>query len=220
MSDIKNFTIAAARPLPVIILADISGSMSENGKIGVLNKSIKEMIHSFSEAASSRVEIQVAVITFGGESAKLHQDLISANQCVWTDMVANGKTPMGSAFRLVAELIENKEKIPSRAYTPAIILVSDCKPTKEAVDWHDALNSLLKSERASKAARYALAIGDDADIEMGKAFLADPSGKVFQAHEASDIQRFFRIVTFSVTSRSRNSNPNQIQPTDPDDFDY
>lgn len=220
MSDIKNFTIAVARPLPVIILADVSGSMSENGKIGVLNKSIKEMILSFSEAASSRVEIQVAVITFGGESAKLHQDLISANQCIWTDMVANGRTPMGSAFRLVAELIENKEKIPSRAYTPAIILVSDCKPTTEAVDWHDALNSLLKSERASKAARYALAIGDDADIEMGKAFLADPSGKVFQAHEASDIQRFFRIVTFSVTSRSRNSNPNQIQPTDPDDFDY
>jgi hypothetical protein len=115
MSEINDFTIAAPRPLPVIILADVSGSMSENGKIGVLNKSIKEMILSFSDAASSRVEIQVAVITFGGECARLHQDLISVNQCIWTDMVANGKTPMGSAFRLVAELIENKEKISSRA---------------------------------------------------------------------------------------------------------
>jgi uncharacterized protein YegL len=220
MSEIDNFTIAAARPLPVIILADISGSMSENGKIAVLNKSIKEMISSLCDAASSRVEIQVAVITFGGETARLHQDLISANKCIWTDMVAGGKTPMGSAFRLAVEFIENKEKIPSRAYTPAIILVSDCKPSKGTEDWHEALNNLIKSERASKAARYALAIGDDADIEMGKAFLDDPSGKVFQAHEASDIQRFFRFVTFSVTSRSQNINPNQVQLKDTDDFDY
>lgn len=33
MNQLKDFTIAEARPLPVVILADVSGSMSVDGKI-------------------------------------------------------------------------------------------------------------------------------------------------------------------------------------------
>ena len=127
---------------------------------------------------------------------------------------------MGSAFRLATELIEDKGKIPGRAYTPAIILVSDCIPTDRMEDWQKDLENLLNSERTSKAARFTLIIGEDADIEMGKAFIANPDEKVFHAYEASDIQRFFRRITFSVESRSRSTNPNRIQPTETDDFDY
>ena len=41
MSKLKEFVMASARPLPVIILADISGSMSTNGKIDALNDAIR-----------------------------------------------------------------------------------------------------------------------------------------------------------------------------------
>ena len=41
MSKLKEFVMASARPLPVIILADISGSMSTNGKIDALNDAIE-----------------------------------------------------------------------------------------------------------------------------------------------------------------------------------
>jgi uncharacterized protein YegL len=225
MTDLRNFTIASARPLPVIVLADVSGSMTENGKISVLNRAIGEMVRGFSDASSARVEIQIAVIIFGGDSAKLHQDLISASKFTWQDIEAKGKTPLGSAFLLAKSIIEDKQKISSRAYTPALILVSDAKPTdtettKDAISWQDALQELLNSERASKAARYALAIGDDANVEVMRAFLADPKSKIFQANEANEIHRFFRYVTMSVTARSRSTNPNLIPPTEPDDFDY
>ena len=49
MSKLKEFVMASARPLPVIILADISGSMSTNGKIDALNDAIAEMIETFGE---------------------------------------------------------------------------------------------------------------------------------------------------------------------------
>ena len=64
------------------------------------------MIRSLANASSSRVEIQVAIITFGGDKASLHQDLTPASKATWTDMVADGKTPMGLAFLMAQELIE------------------------------------------------------------------------------------------------------------------
>ncbi len=36
----QKFAVATARPLPVIILADVSGSMLENNNIGALNAAL------------------------------------------------------------------------------------------------------------------------------------------------------------------------------------
>ena len=80
---------------------------------------------------------------------------------------------------------------------------------------------MLSSERASKAQRFALGIGADADHEVLRAFLGDPKGRVFEAHEARDIRKFFQWVTMSVTSRSRSAQPDQtvdIVPLDLDDY--
>ena len=38
---LKGFAAPQSRPLPVIVLADISGSMSVNGKIDALNEALK-----------------------------------------------------------------------------------------------------------------------------------------------------------------------------------
>ena len=84
MTTLSDFTIATPRPLPVIVLADISGSMSENGKIDSLNHSLKEMIKSFATEAQDRAEIQVAVITFGSAGAKIHSELTSASKATWS----------------------------------------------------------------------------------------------------------------------------------------
>jgi uncharacterized protein YegL len=106
--------------------------------------------------------------------------------------------------------------IPTRSYRPTIVLVSDGIPTD---DWKTSLTSLLNSERASKATRFAMAIGDDANKETLKAFLGDNEARVFEAHEAREIKKFFRWVTMSVTSRSHSSNPNTVVWTEPTDFD-
>ena len=223
MSNFKNFTTAAARPLPVILLLDTSGSMSKFGKIQALNLAVSEMVKTFCDEDSARVEIQVAIITFGGEKAVLFQDLQTAQNFMWKDLVADGQTPMGSAFQIAKDLIEDRNKILSRSYAPTIVLVSDGHPTKEpSVNWQEALDDLINSPRASKAARLSMAIGDDADMEMLKKFLSNDNDKVKFAHEASDIRRLFQKITMSVTSRSRSSNPNQIPPTETedDDIDY
>lgn len=220
MSKLKDFLISTPRPLPVIILADVSGSMSVDAKIDVLNDSIEEMIRTFAVVEDSRAEIQVTIITFGKGGAKIHQSLTPANQMTWQKMTAAGNTPLGEALVLAEKMLQDHQIIPSRAYIPTIILVSDGKPTD---DWQNPLMSLLTSSRASKAARFALGVGDDADIPMLSAFLADPNAKVFATQEVRQIKNFFRWVTMSVTSRTRSINPDSIvqaELTDLDDFEY
>lgn len=220
MSKLKEFTMSAARPLPVIVLADISGSMSANGKIDALNDAVSEMIATFAEEDDTRAEIHVSVITFGGSGASIHKPLGPARETRWEPMSASGRTPMGDAFELVRTMVEDHDMVPSRAYRPTLVLVSDGVPTD---DWRSPLATLLASERASKATRFAMGIGAEADCETLTAFLANDEGRVFEAHEAREIKNFFRWVTMSVTMRSRSANPNSIvmvEPTDLDEFDF
>lgn len=220
VSELKEFTISSARPLPVIVLADVSGSMSANGKIDALNEAVSQMIAIFAEEDDTRVEIHVGVIAFGGGGAAIHKPLRPARETRWEPMAASGRTPMGGAFELARAIVESREMVPSRAYTPALILVSDGVPTD---DWRAPLAALLASARASKATRFAMGIGADADRETLTAFLGNADGRVFQAHEAREIRNFFRWVTMSVTARSRSASPNSIvmvEPTDLDDFEF
>ncbi|MDO4683245.1 MAG: VWA domain-containing protein [Lautropia sp.] len=206
MSSLKKFTIASPRPLPVFILADTSGSMAEDGKIHALNDALKDMLSTFSDESRQRAEIQVAVITFGGQ-ASLHQPLSPAHELAeLRELVASGSTPMGAAFSITRQLLEDKEVVPSRAYRPALVLISDGLPTD---DWKGPLHDLACSERGQKATRFAMAIGEDADEEMLKEFANDREAPLFKAHDARGIHAFFRAVTMSVSRRLSSQNPEE-----------
>jgi len=208
MSKLKEFTTQAARPLPVVVLADVSGSMGVDGKIQALNLAVREMIDAFKDENDLRAEIHVSIITFGGK-ASVHLPLGRASDASWTDLDANGSTPMGAAFELARTLVEDRNTVPSRAYRPTVVLVSDGQPTDE---WKPQLNALLKSERGGKAFRMALAIGADADHAVLQEFLADGEARVYRADEARQIRKFFRLVTMSVSARSRSANPSVAAP--------
>lgn len=210
MSELKKFQVQSARPLPVIVLADTSGSMSVDGKIEALNKGLKDMITSFSAESRLRAEIQVSVITFGGSQAELSLPLTPAHQLQsFTPLLAEGMTPLGGALSLASQMIEDKDCIPSRAYKPVIVLVSDGYPND---DWQGSFASLVNGERSSKTTRFAMAIGADADEAMLGDFANDPEAPLFRAENARDIHRFFRAVTMSVSARSQSAAPNQATP--------
>ena len=220
MSKLKEFTASTSRPLPVLLLADVSGSMSANGKIDALNDAVEEMLETFGGEDDTRAEIHVAVLTFGKGGAKLHQPLTAASKVNWTRMAADGGTPMGAALDLATSIIEDHAQVPSRAYRPTIVLISDGQPTDQ---WQAPLKKLLGSDRASKAARFAMGIGDDADTTMLSSFLATPDARVYRGHEARQIKQFFRWVTMSVTQRSRSATPDSVvalEPSDLDDSDF
>lgn len=213
---LKEFTTSAARPLPVILLADVSGSMAADGKIAALNAAVRDMLASFAISDDLRSEIQVAIITFGG-SAQVHIPLAPAGKVQWTDLSADGGTPMGRAMELAADLIEDRGAIPARAYRPTVVLLSDGQPTDR---WEPGLQRMASEGRAQKADRMALAIGADADLDVLRRFVAPATDRLFGAADARRIRDFFNFLTMSVATRSRSVNPNALPPMqDPYDLD-
>lgn len=214
---VREFTVNQARPLPVILLLDASGSMGESGKMESLNRAVQEMLGVFAAESDLRASIQVAAFAFGHE-AKLHIPLLAAEEAKakWKPLQAKGGTPLGAALASLRVMLEDKAVLPSRSYRPTLVLVSDGQPNDE---WQEPLKLLLESPRASKAVRMAMAIGPDADVSMLQSFLASPDAKVFQAHQAREIPKFFKWVTMSVTARSRSATPDKIEPVDPLEID-
>lgn len=208
---LRGFTVPLPRPLPVIILADVSGSMGDDGKIDALNRAMEEMLASFSREDDRRTEIQVAVITFGAGGAQVHQALSRPSRIQWQPMTPAGTTPLAAAVDLTAQIIADPQQVPERGYRPTLVLVSDGQPTDEkghvTDDWKPALEWLLASERGKQSYRFAIAIGADADENVLRAFIS-PDQQLFRAHEARQIEEFFQHVTIGVTQRSRSSSPN------------
>jgi uncharacterized protein YegL len=213
-SKFKDFTSSTMKPLPVIVLADVSGSMRKEGKIDALNGAIKKMIDTFADEEDLRAEIQVSIITFGDTAARVHTELQAASQVEWTGMEANGGTPMGHAMDLANEMIEDQSRVPSEAYRPTLVLVSDGKPNDRDRNFYECLSRLIDEGRSSKAERIALGIGGDTNQEVLERFVNDPDKPIFSADDAGQIKEFFELVTMSVTKRSQSADPNSVPPVD------
>ena len=200
-----NFTVAKAKPLPVVLLLDVSSSMGGES-IKKLNIAVKEMISDFASAEKNEVEILVSIITFGAE-VLLHTPYTSAKDIDWKDLTVSGSTPMGTAFSMAKAMIEDKETTPSRAYRPTIVLVSDGEPTDS---WQQPLRALVNDGRSNKCDRMAMAIGGAASNTVLNEFISGTENKVFTAQDASQIQEFFKFVTMSVTTRTNSQNANVV----------
>lgn len=206
--DPSKYTVAKARPLPVILLLDRSGSMYGE-KIDTLNFAVNEMIESFKTAGQGEVEINLCVISFGDGGASYDLPLQPVRDITGIALQASGGTPMGMALKMAKDLIEDKNIIPSKGYRPAVVLVSDGAPND---DWQQPMNDFIGNGRSSKCERFAMAIGTSAEDHVLNKFLSGTENKVFLASEASKIRDFFKFVTMSVSVRSRSQNPNALLP--------
>jgi len=212
MFDPKKFTTPVAKPLPIILLLDVSSSMSGD-KIENLNKAVKDMLDTFAQEEKMETEILVSVITFGNQ-VELQVPYTKASQVQWQDLQANGMTPMGTALKMAKAMIEDKEVTPSRAYRPTIVLVSDGQPNDS---WEKPLEDFISEGRSSKCFCWAMGIGQNADKSVLECFISktpflanETPNYVFEAKEAQDIHRFFQLLTMSTTSRTHAENPNMI----------
>ena len=195
MFDPGKFTAPKAKPLPVFLLLDASGSMNEvvdpenvrrtgqtfaddgqtwelveggTSKIQILNDAVRRMVDSFAAEERMEIEFLVSIITFGDRVAQ-HLAPGPASSANWTDMEADGCTAMGAAFSLAKRLIEDKDVIPSRTYRPTVVLVSDGQPTD---DWRTPLEAFIKGGRSAKCFFMAMGIGDNPGTQVLECFIS------------------------------------------------
>lgn len=205
MFDPSKFTVQKAKPLPIMLMLDVSGSMS-GIKIDTLNEAVRTMLESFADEEKMETEILVSIVTFGEEVKRLFP-FTPASQVQFSDLQARGGTPLGTACAMVKAIIDDKDETPGRAYRPTIVLVSDGRPGD---NWKPAMQALINDGRSAKCDRMAMAIGNDADLAVLGEFVDGTPNPLFEAHRASEIRNFFKRVTMSVTTRTKSKDPNQI----------
>ena len=213
--DPSKYTVAKAKPLPVVLLLDTSSSMNAGGeqsKIAELDSAVRDMIKDFAHEEQLETEIQVSVITFGYDGVKLALPYTNASKVEMKKLEAQGNTPMGTALRMAKDMIEDKETTPSRAYRPLVILCSDGAPND---DCEVPMDNFIKDGRSSKCDRMAMAIGSDANETVLKRFIEGTENPLFYAKDASSMHKCFKFVTMSVATRSHSQNPNVIMKIEP-----
>ena len=186
----------ATRPLHFIWIADCSGSMAIDGKIQSLNTAIKEAIPHMQDVADENPNAQVLVraVRFS-DGAQWHvSQATDIADFRWEDLDAGGVTAMGKALSIVADQL----KIPpmdERALPPVLVLISDGQPTD---DFTGGLQALMNEPWGRKAVRIAIAIGEDADQEVLKKFIANPELRPLQANNPESLIKYIRWVSTAV----------------------
>lgn len=201
--DSAEHNVSSAKPMPVILLLDTSSSMS--GRMPALNTAVKKVIATLKKEESLGCEFLVSVITFGGK-AKIHTPPTPASMIHWSDMQADGLTPLGEGIKLAKEIIEDRERTPSRAWRPTVFLVSDGMPTDE---WQGHFTDFVENGRSRKCDRMAMAIGSGSHEKMLNKFIVGTSHKLKTESDAEGIDDAFKYVTMSVTMRMKSTEPNK-----------
>ncbi len=197
-----------AKALPVILLLDISGSMS-GSKITTLNQAVRTMLEEFKRISSGETQIRFGVITFESE-ARVHIPLQNVENVSWRDLHAGGGTNLMDALVLVKNLYEDRNVIPSRSYRPTVILVSDGMPDS---GWEDPMKAFITTGRSIKANRMSMLIGDNSAAQVMLQFLQGSGNPLFFARDAGDISKFFQYVTETTTAQAKNPDDPVASPT-------
>ena len=189
------------RCMPVVLLLDVSGSMSGD-KIDNLYEATVKMIETFVEEGKKEIPFKLAIITFGN-SVECHTRYTDVKDLQnLPRFQAIGMTPLGAALRMAKDMIEDRDETKGRWYRPAVVLVSDGQPND---DFRQPMDDFMQNGRSAKCQRIAMAIGNDADEQMLKSFVSDPTF-YFKAEDAADITAKFNLVTMSVAGRTANKN--------------
>ncbi|WP_435772062.1 vWA domain-containing protein [Nocardioides sp. SYSU DS0651] len=184
----------ARKPLHFIFVLDVSGSMMRGGRIQALNNAITEVLpHLKDEArANPHAELLIRVLAFANEPEWIIEQPTPVDQIHWKrlEAVPRGFTELGSALQSLATALENLDESNS-AFPPAIILVSDGRPTQSSgVTFAEGLQSLLNNRWGSTAVRLALGVGRDADMHSLRRFIGDEDVPLLRADNPEQLVEY------------------------------
>jgi uncharacterized protein YegL len=204
--NLDAFAANEPRALPVVLLLDVSGSMNapasgEDNRscIEVLNESVNEMMETFRKEDVDACRIKVSIVTFGS-IANLELPFTDAGAVDNINLMADGSTAMGAAFRIAKTEIENRQNFPNGAYRPVVVLVSDGGPNDDG--WEQSLDDFIHAGRTAGCDRWALAIGAGADRQMLGMFASDKE-HLQEADNASKIRSFFRRISTRISETNK-----------------
>ena len=192
-------------------LHETSGSM-EWAKIGALNDAMSNIVSDLRETVQfNNATILMSVLTFGKTAKWMNDTPISITDFSWTPIQASGMTPLGMAClelnnRIKADITDASEDI-------YIIVLSDGCPTD---DYDEGIEALKKNVYYKKAKKFAIAIGEDADLPSLLRFVNDDS-HIFKQNRADGLLNILQNILYK-TTKIRDKSAHNIQIEEEDEW--
>lgn len=199
---------AARRTMNMFFLVDVSGSMAGE-KISAVNDAMRNVLPIVREIGENNAdaEIKLSTMVFSNNAKWIDVEPVSANVYEWKDQTAIGSTSLGAACEDLNGKLSHRHgvlKSASGSYAPVVILLSDGGPT----DNFDAGMAKLRENAWFKhATKIAIAIGNDADVNVLKKFTGDIE-LVFRVHNIEALKETIKVAV--VTSSQINSHSTSI----------
>jgi len=194
------------RQMVLFFIVDTSGSM-EGTKIGAVNTAIREVIPELKGIGGSDVDLKIACLKFSSGCSWMHTSPVPVENFQWNNLSAEGVTDFGAACKELSDKMA-KEKFlsaPSASVAPAIFLMSDGEPTD---DYKNGLAELQKNNWYKYAIKVAVAIGDDANIDVLKEFTGNIEA-VITVHTPEALRKMIRFVSITSSQIGSKSQPMQ-----------
>jgi len=107
----NNFADNAEPRCPLVLLLDVSGSMS-GAPLQALNEGLVTLKDELAADSLAMKRVEISIVTFG--PAQIHTPFTSASSFYPPVLTAQGDTPMGEAIRQGVELVrQRKEDLPT-----------------------------------------------------------------------------------------------------------
>jgi len=195
---------------PVVLLLDVSGSMS-GAPINALNEGVALLSQELlsDRLASKRVEI--SIFSFG-DGVKEVQEFVSPNAFYPPQFEASGTTPMGEAVVKACETLEIRKNKYKQAgvgyYRPWIFLITDGAPTDyDTHYWKSAVDMVRSGEQSKKLLFFGVGV-EGAD--RGKLNELCPQNRPSIALKGLSFRELFSWLSSSLKSVS-SENPGSSQ---------
>jgi uncharacterized protein YegL len=190
----------------------------DGSKIGAVNAAIDEVIPALRDVSDENADaqIKIAVLEFSsGVRWITSNGPVEIDQFYWNYMDAAGVTDLGAACKTLNEKLSTKGfmREATGSFAPAIFLMSDGEPTD---DWEGGLNILKQNNWFKAGVKVAVAIGDDANKEVLKAFTGSMEA-VLETHSAAMLKKMIKFVSVrasQVASKSSNVSDSQTDMGD------
>lgn len=188
----------ARRTMHLFFIVDTSGSM-RGAKIGAVNDAIRTTLPIVRQISDGNpdAEIKIAALNFSDGSEWLYNEPKDANDFEWDDQVAEGGTDLGEACRNIEKVLHMSNGWMGRgsgSFAPVFILLSDGGPTD---DYRSGLKLLKENGWYKAGIKVAIAIGDDADLDV----LTEFTGNIERVIKTDKVEALKKVIrTVTVTS--------------------
>jgi uncharacterized protein YegL len=143
---------------PVVLLVDVSSSMSKEGRVEALNRGMQQFCEQVKEDELAALRVEVCLITFGSDVEVVH-DFATISEFTPPRLRALGTTAMGAAIEKGLDLLEARKGAYKENgilyYRPWVFLITDGAPTDP---WQEAAARVHEGEKHKKFLFYAVGV--------------------------------------------------------------